>query len=112
MCRYSDHNYRTHYICLDCRKTFKHRRPWPQRDMPCPQCGQPMRDAGRDFRAPRLQDRRSWRVVATLLRSGVHFDSCGCYGPGYRPTQPWLARQFVRQRRQRTGRFQAQRSQG
>lgn len=44
-----------------------------------------MTDAGRDLCIPRKHDKAGWRVLITLLASGIRFNSCGCDGPGYRP---------------------------
>ena len=79
MCRYIDHNYRTHYACLGCRFTAKHhQRP----DVRCPHCRSQMVDMGKDFAAPRKADRKGWeRLTALVAKHGARlFDSCGC-GP-------------------------------
>jgi hypothetical protein len=40
---------------------------------------------GHDFHPPRKQNKAQWRKLKLLDQAGVHFDSCGCTGPGYRP---------------------------
>ncbi|MBB4935060.1 hypothetical protein F4561_005954 [Lipingzhangella halophila] len=44
-----------------------------------------MTDAGSNLAVPRRGDRDAWDALATVLRSGLTFHSCGCSGPGYRP---------------------------
>jgi hypothetical protein len=44
-----------------------------------------MVNAGHDFSAPKKQNIRQWKKVASLLRENINFNSCGCAGPGYRP---------------------------
>lgn len=86
------HDYKTHYACFSCRLSFKrHRRgpfngwvPMPEQAL-CPNCRGVMRDLGRDFKAPRREDREQWEKVELLYRRGITFDSCGCDGPGKRP---------------------------
>ena len=82
MCRYSDHDYRTHYACLACRHAAKFGRSVKPR---CPTCQVEMVDLGRDFAAPRRLDSAQWRKITLLVAAGVRFDSCGCDGPGPRP---------------------------
>jgi hypothetical protein len=87
MCRYAGMHYKTHYVCLSCRVTFKHDFD-PERERPCPRCRRAMVDAGRDFAAPRRADRAGWRALAAVLNAGLDFHSCGCGGPGFRPRTP------------------------
>jgi hypothetical protein len=42
---------------------------------------------GLDFKAPKRSDVKKWKKVEILFRNRVHFGSCGCGGPGYRPKQ-------------------------
>jgi DNA-directed RNA polymerase subunit RPC12/RpoP len=84
MCRYSDHKYRTHYICLPCRRHVKHQRQ-EEPAVCCTLCGAPMIHAGRDFAAPRAQDDDQWVKLAEMHAAGGlsgRFDSCGCGGHG------------------------------
>jgi hypothetical protein len=107
MCRYAFHNYKDHFACFRCRKTFKHylwcEAPWGRRSrgptritrVPlCPECRQPMADLGLDFRAPRQNDRKQWRKVELLYQRGVAFHNCGC-GAGPRPTTLRQVRPFL-----------------
>lgn len=91
MCRYTEHEYKTHWCCLPCRVSFKHPGGWgsarsPENRPHCPHCGEPMLDLGRDFQPPRKDADVQWRKVELLVSQGVRFDSCGCSGPGYRPS--------------------------
>jgi hypothetical protein len=106
MCRYAFHNYKNHYACFVCRKSFKHPGPssmtteqvqiqvgrltkWIERPVPlsihCPECTREMHDMGLDFKAPRKNDLEQWHKVKRLSDAGVTFHSCGCGGPGWRP---------------------------
>ncbi|RKS71198.1 hypothetical protein BZB76_5685 [Actinomadura pelletieri DSM 43383] len=87
MCRYGEARYKTHYVCLPCRATFKLDFA-PERERPCPHCRLPMIDAGRDLAAPRRTDRAGWRALNVVLNAGLDFHSCGCEGPGFRPRTP------------------------
>jgi hypothetical protein len=42
---------------------------------------------GLDFKAPKRKDKEQWKVVEILYEHGITFYSCGCGGPGYRPTR-------------------------
>lgn len=42
---------------------------------------------GLDFSAPKKKDKEHWKVVEILHQKGITFHSCGCSGPGYRPTK-------------------------
>ncbi|MCW8130878.1 MAG: hypothetical protein KIS92_11045 [Planctomycetota bacterium] len=98
MCRYAFHNYRDHFACFDCRKSFKYWQWEPcdektfiakqrlehvPREIVCPECKRPMFDMGLDFKAPRKSNRTSWKVAETLARNGFTFHDCGC-GMGVR----------------------------
>lgn len=108
MCRYAFAPYRTHYACLADRRTAKH----PVGAAPrCPDCGQLMLLLGRDFHAPRRDDRRQWRKIEMIVAAGARafddrrrtdgppFDSCGCSGPGPRPANLADAKTQLRRRR-------------
>ena len=90
--------YKTHYVCVPCRRTSKIN-PYALGDdgaPRCPQCAQPMLHVGRDFAAPRRVDERGWRALAAVLDAGLRFDSCGCGGPGERPRTPAAVRARMR----------------
>lgn len=99
MCRYLQHEAKTHWACLPCRWTSKHH---PFRHPSCPLCRTEMVNLGRDFKAPRADDIRQWRKVEALWARGIRFDSCGCNGPGPRPaTLAQMRRDDGRTRRRR-----------
>ncbi len=95
MCRYSMANYKPHYACFNCRKTFKRRllrdiRKGTQKDenaslARCPECGNLMANMGLDFKSPKKTDVKAWKHMCTLYEVGITFHSCGCNGPGYIP---------------------------
>jgi hypothetical protein len=78
MCRYGFHVYKRHMACFSCRVAVKDRER-------CPHCGQPLVDMGLDFKAPKKTDIKQWRKLELLHLNDIHFYSCGCGGPGYRP---------------------------
>lgn len=127
MCRYAFKKYKIHFVCFDCRKTFK--KP-PNEDLAkrngdwdvyqkaywnlnigqknkfrkenielvksldekyhnrkekCPDCGGVMRDMGLDFKAPKKDKIKEWKIIEGLVRIGRVFHSCGCNGIGYIP---------------------------
>ncbi|MFI0895546.1 hypothetical protein [Streptomyces sp. NPDC020983] len=88
MCFYAVAHYKTHFVCVRCRVSFK--RHWSgEREQHCPNCGRPMACAGHDFAAPRRRDVRGWSVVEVVLRAGLRYEGlsgCGCSKePEYRP---------------------------
>jgi hypothetical protein len=99
MCRYGIYSeYRSHHVCLECRCS---RKEYGQSGVRCNKCGQEMAWAGHDFRPPRQANKRAWEAVVTLLSSGVRYHSCGCGGPGYRPTNPREAEKMAERQRKR-----------
>jgi hypothetical protein len=83
MCRYSDTEYKSHYVCVKHRFTAKH--PRDHQEHLCPTCRVPMVNAGRDFKAPRKEATNQWKKLEILFEQGIAFESCGCTGPGPRP---------------------------
>lgn len=65
----------SHWVCLGCRVSFKHPtgRLWAR----CPECRGGMTNAGPHLEVPRKADRAGWRVLATVLESGLTFHG-GC----------------------------------
>jgi hypothetical protein len=70
--------YKEHFVCLECRKMFKKpayfclpekERPatFEEYRPPCPQCGQPMHNMGKEFKAPRQKDTKAWAAVRRNL---------------------------------------------
>jgi DNA-directed RNA polymerase subunit RPC12/RpoP len=85
-------NYKSHYACFECKKTFKRKRIWDiNRDdkrtveAKCPQCGQLMANMGLDFASPKKDNVKEWQHIKDLYSVGITFHSCGCTGPGYIP---------------------------
>jgi len=101
MCRYSPDNPKNHYACLDCRITFKKHGG----EYPCPKCGKIMVALGRDFKAPRKQNKAQWDKVRKLFEAGFDFDSCGCDGPGYRPKYRADVKRFLKESQEDGYRF-------
>jgi len=51
----------------------------------CPDCGNLMADLGLDFKAPKKDKIKEWKIIKGLLKSGKVFYSCGCSGIGLVP---------------------------
>lgn len=87
MCRYASRNYRSNFICLNCRIAMK-RFPVMNGERithRCGNCDAELIDMGHDFHAPRRGNDNQWRKLDKLVSAGVTFSSCGCRGPGPRP---------------------------
>ena len=50
---------------------------------------------GLDFKVPKRSDDKQWKKVEILYRNGIHFGSCGCNGPGYRPKRLGEVERFL-----------------
>ena len=61
----------------------------------CPQCSGQMIDMGMDFKAPRQQNKKAWRILQGMFRVGHCFHTCGCLGPGWVPTATSEYRQYL-----------------
>jgi DNA-directed RNA polymerase subunit RPC12/RpoP len=93
MCRYATTNYKPHYACFNCRKTYKRRllkdiegkEGSESKEANCPECGQLMASMGRDFEAPQKNDIKGWDHIKRLYSVGITFYCCGCTGRGYIP---------------------------
>jgi hypothetical protein len=105
MCRYALHNYKPHLACFHCRKVFRRRLA---RDVGhngfsippvCPECGRAIASMGLDFKAPKQDDQKAWRLAEELWTIGETYHSCGCSGPGYRPRDLPAYRAFLVERR-------------
>jgi DNA-directed RNA polymerase subunit RPC12/RpoP len=78
------HSYNLHYACFDCRKMFN-QAPWVRRidrskarseiTVPCPQCGQPMRNMGKEFKPPRRNNVQQWRKIKLLYHRGYRWET-------------------------------------
>ena len=64
----------------------------------CPQCSRPMAHLGLDFKPPRKQAKRAWARIESIHLLGYHWQTCGCDGPGYIPTDGTGFRQYLRAR--------------
>ncbi|GCE21485.1 hypothetical protein [Dictyobacter kobayashii] len=82
MCRFGFTQYKDHYACFRCRKTFRYHQATT-----CPQCRRPLAAMGLNFRAPKQRAKEQWQVLEILYQHDINFSSCGCNGPGYRPTR-------------------------
>lgn len=51
----------------------------------CPECSQTMFDIGLDFKAPKKDKLREWKIIESMTNTGITFHTCGCYGIGYVP---------------------------
>ncbi len=78
----------SHFICFECRKSFKQRGSsnWdseiPARPYPCPDCKQLMNRMGKYFKAPPKRNSRQWMKVELLYSYGERFGCSGRYGLG------------------------------
>jgi hypothetical protein len=95
MCRYGMYGpYKDIFACFTCRKVYKQTSPneltqeaYKQIAHVCPQCRAPMHNMGHDFQAPKQTDIKQWKKVELLYQNGYTYHSCGCGGPGYRPSR-------------------------
>ena len=93
MCRYAFHYYKSTYVCLDCRKGFKVRNTEDleakdRREnhlVLCPQCRKEMTFVGKDYRVPKQQDKKAWKILKALIDQNFMFGTCGCSGIGFVP---------------------------
>lgn len=124
MCRYAYKIYKYHYVCFDCRKSFKEATPedlaknskdWSEynkaflrwdrkkfveaypekveylertyrnRQFKCPECNRIMANLGLDFKAPKKEKIKEWKILRGIYKLGHSFSSCGCDGPGFIP---------------------------
>ena len=80
--------YKAKHICISCQKQFKDSGNYSDgvrrnEARPCPHCGSEMREVSRDFRVPRMNDKRRWDAIREMLSDSetvpFHNHSCGCY---------------------------------
>ncbi|WP_298512765.1 hypothetical protein [uncultured Kordia sp.] len=109
MCRYGFHDYKPHYACFECRKTFKRRflidinkgsREFESQPYKCPECGGMTANMGLDFESPKKSDLKAWNHVKDLYKTGITFHSCGCSGPGYIPRDTSTLIDFLNEKRE------------
>ena len=110
MCRYAMYGpYKNHFACFRCRKAFKQTSEYdwnnPHLDyknhvFKCPDCKIEMADMGMDFRAPKKSNVKAWKRLETAYKIGHAFQTCGCNGPGFIPTDQTEYRDYLRNRLQ------------
>jgi hypothetical protein len=75
--------YKEHFVCFHCRKMFKKpsfaeihpsQRPatYAKYRPPCPDCGQPMHNMGKEFAPARRSDLKAWRELERRHREIQH----------------------------------------
>lgn len=111
MCRYAFVEYKPHFACFNCRKTFKRRllrdisseshnkEEFQLKEAICPECGELMADMGMDFQAPKRTDMKAWRHIQVLHSVEITFHSCGCAGPAYVPNTKETLIEHLKDRR-------------
>ena len=82
------------HACFDCRKSFKVTDASSKR---CPQCGAPLHEMGRAFKAPPKHDTKQWKKVQLLWEAGLRFWSYGHSKPY--PADLKEVATFLRQKR-------------
>ena len=96
----------SHHVCFECRKTFK--KPASTKGgyvvlggqiYPCPSCQKPMTPIGKNFRAPKKNNLRAWRLAERLYQTGFRFNSSL---EGRVPTQPSDLKSFLATRVHKT----------
>jgi hypothetical protein len=61
---------------------------YKDREIKCPECGNYMADLGLDFKSPKKNAIKEWKIIQELYTIGISFHSCGCQGIGYIPQNP------------------------
>ncbi len=52
----------------------------------CPDCGDLMANMGMDFKSPKMTDLKSWKIIEGMYRVGAIYQTCGCEGLGFVPS--------------------------
>ncbi|MEM7247201.1 MAG: hypothetical protein AAF533_17805 [Acidobacteriota bacterium] len=65
----------------------------------CPECREPMVDMGLDFRPPKMNDVKAWRIIEGRHRIGHAFHTCGCNETGPVPRTLVDYRAYLEERR-------------
>lgn len=79
MCFCQTGRYKEHFVCFSCRKMFKKPSPsdlpagrlpeaYARYLPPCPDCGQPMHNMGKEFAPPGRRDARAWKRIERVHR--------------------------------------------
>ncbi len=63
------------HACFSCRCSFKRAREDGPDPPTCPNCGGPLFEMGRSFKAPARSDVKQWRKIQTLYAHGFRFFS-------------------------------------
>lgn len=58
---------------------------YQQKICKCPDCGGEMANMGMDFKAPKIQDIKEWKIIEGMYQIGAIYQTCGCHGFGYVP---------------------------
>jgi hypothetical protein len=95
--------YLVQFACFGCQKSFK--RASEGEVLICPNCGGVAHEMGRNFRAPKREDREQWEKVRILYDGGVRFWGSGWFGRF--PETPAEAIDFVKQHRPELDRQEA-----
>ena len=99
MCRYAQHVYKMHLACFACRKIWRQECVARSAAL-CPDCGKPLVDMGKDFKAPRRNATAQWAKAEALVKNGIRFSSCGCGGSGRMPQRRNEVEAFLEARAQ------------
>jgi predicted RNA-binding Zn-ribbon protein involved in translation (DUF1610 family) len=67
------HSYLFPHVCFECRNAFKKTDSEAMRT--CPDCGTPMIQLSRKFKAPKKNDVPSWAVVEYVVQAGFRYQS-------------------------------------
>ena len=65
------------HACFHCRKSFKLTKSNETELRRCPQCGQSLYWMGRNFRPPKMDDKKQWEKVLKLYAAGFRFIGSG-----------------------------------
>ena len=87
--------YLTQCACFACRKSFKKDVSDPRYTPSCPECGKPLVQMGRYFRAPRKSDIAQWKKVEMLRHAGVYFGGSQSWELGKFPETIREAKAFI-----------------
>lgn len=65
------------HACFPCRKSFKMLPEESKNNHKCPDCGGPVYEMGRSFKAPKKTDIKQWKKVYGLYIEGFRFFGSG-----------------------------------
>ena len=87
--------YRSHYACIDCCKSFKQDPLNDALPHSCPNCSGKLHDMGRNFRPPKKTDKKAWEVARRLYAAGFRFFGSGSHTDPDLPTDLRDVDQFI-----------------